>query len=180
MKARRLSRRTIYESSRVNLYLDDVRFPNGLEIKDFHLLDFPSPAVAVILDNDAGGVMLVRIYRYATGKDEWELPAGGVESGESEIEAAEREVLEETGYASTEHRFIHSFYPISGIGNKVFHVVGCKAAAQVREFDRDEVSETRWFSREEIKQMVKDGAISDGFTLTGLLLWLLGHDGDMG
>jgi ADP-ribose pyrophosphatase len=173
MKAQRLSRRTIYESPRVNLYLDDVRFPNGLEIKDFHLLDFPSPAVAVILEDDSGQVMLARIYRYTTGKTEWELPAGGVESGESEIEAAHREVLEETGYESNDHRFIHSFYPISGIGNKVFHVVRCKAAALVRDFDPNEVSGTKWFDRDEIARMIKAGEISDGFTLTGLLLWLL-------
>jgi len=58
--------------------------------------------------------------------------------------------------------------------NKVFHVVHCKAIERVRDFDKDEVSETRWFTKDEIKQMIKDKVISDGFTLTALLLWLQG------
>jgi len=172
MEAERLSRDIIYESQWVNLYLDKVRFPNGLVIEKFHLLDFPRGAVTAIMENDAGNIMFTRICRYASGTTEWELPAGGMEVGESEIEAAKREVLEETGYTSDRHTLIYSYYPMNGNANKQFHVVRCMAVECVQDFDKNEVSETRWFAKDGVKQMIKEKVITDGFTLTALLLWL--------
>ena len=175
MKPERLSRITIYESPWVNLYLDKVRFPNGHTIEKYHLLDFAHAAVAVIVENDIGSVIFARISRYTTGLTEWELPAGGVEFGETEITAAQREVLEETGYTTGGHQLVYSYYPMNGSSNKRFHVVYCKAMEHVQEFDENEVSETRWFTRDEVKQMIKEKSISDGPSLTALLLLLQGE-----
>lgn len=172
MKPERLSRNIIYQSPWVNLYLDKVKFPNGLVIEEFHLLDFPHAAVTAIVENNAGNIVLARIPRYASDTVEWELPAGGVEIGESEIDAAKREVLEETGYSSDNHRLMYSYFPMNGSANKLFHVVHCRALDHVQSFDENEVSEIRWFTKDEIKQMIKDKTIKDGFTLTALLLWL--------
>jgi ADP-ribose pyrophosphatase len=174
MKAERLSREVVYQSPWVNLYLDKVKFPNGLVIEKFHLLDFPRGAVTAIMENEAGNILFVRIFRYTSGRTEWELPAGGVEIGESEIEAAKREVLEETGYISDGHEMIYSYHPMNGNANKLFHVVRCKAVDCIQDFDKNEVSETHWFTKEEVKAMIQDKVISDGFTLTALLLWLQG------
>ena len=172
MKPERLSRKIIYQSPWVNLYLDKVKFPSGLVIEEFHLLDFPRAAVTAIVENSSGDIVLARIPRYASGTTEWELPAGGVEIGESEIDAAKREVLEETGYTSSNHTLTYSYYPMNGSANKIFHVVHCKAIDHVQDFDKDEVSETRWLTKNDVRQMVKDRVVTDGFTLTALLLWL--------
>ena len=171
IKPERLSRNVVYQSPWVNLYLDKVKFPNGLVIDQFHLLDFSHSAVVALVENDLENIIFARICRYTSGNTEWELPAGGVDIGETEIEAAKREVLEETGYATDNHQLIYSYYPMSGSANKLFHVVHCKAIDRVQEFDKNEVSETRWFTKDEVKQMIKDKAITDGFSLTALLLW---------
>lgn len=170
LKPERLSRKTVYQSSWVNIHLDTVKFPNGRVIENFHLLDFPRPAVAMVVENDLGEVVFVRICRYTTGLTEWELPAGRVEIGESEIEAAKREALEETGFTTKNHQLIYSYYPMNA--NKVFHVVHCKAVEHIQNIDKNEVSDTRWFTKDEARQMIKARIISDGFTLTALLLWL--------
>ena len=172
MKPERLSRNVIYQSPWVNLYLDKVEFPNGLVIEKFHLLDFPRAAVTAIVENESGNIVFARICRYTTGTTEWELPAGGIETNESEIDAARREVLEETDYTSNNHELIYSYYPMNGSANKLFHIVRCKAIDYVQDFNKDEVSETRWFTKEEVKQMIMDKVLTDGFTLTALLLWL--------
>lgn len=91
------------------------------------MLDFPRAAVTAIVENDLGNIVFARICRYTTGATEWELPAGGIEAGESIIDAAKREVLEETGYTSADHRLIYSYYPMPGSANKLFHIECCKA-----------------------------------------------------
>ena len=172
MKPERVAREVVYERQWVNLYKDTVKFPSGLIIEKFHLLDLPRSAITAVVENDSRDVVVVRVPRYASDTTEWELPAGGVEVGESELEAAKREVLEETGYTSSDHKLTYSYYPMNGSANKVFHVVHCRAVDHVQDFDKDEVSDTRWFTRDEIKQMIKSKAFTDGFTLNALLLWL--------
>ncbi len=172
MKPERLGRSVIHESPWVNVYLDKIQLANGRVIEDYHILDFPYAAVTMIAENEKGEVVFSLISRYATGTTEWELPAGRVESGENALDAAQREVLEETGYTSTDHRLIYSYFPMNGNANMKFHVVLCKAGERVQDFDREEVSDVRWFTRDEIQRMLRDKVITDGFTLTALLLWL--------
>ena len=172
MKPKRLSRTTIYENPWVNLYVDKVQFPGGRVIEQHHVLEFEKEAVAVLVENDQGQVLLVHVYRYTTGSIEWELPAGIIEPGESILEAAEREVLEESGYETRDQEWIYTFYPMNGIANKVFHVARSRATQGTGVFDQNEVQAYKWVSREEIRQMIADRSLKDGYTLTALLLYL--------
>ena len=175
MKPKSLSRTIIYENPWVNLYVDRVQFPDGRIIDKHHLLDFEKEAVGVLAENAEGQVLLVHVYRYTTDTIEWEIPAGAVEEGESILEAAKREVLEESGYETDDHQLIYSYYPINGISNKVFHIARCRALRKVADFDRNEVRDFRWVSRQEIERMIRDRLVRDGFTLPALLLYLIGY-----
>ncbi|MGB0389642.1 MAG: NUDIX hydrolase, partial [Ardenticatenaceae bacterium] len=101
MKPKQLSRTVIYESPWVNLYVDQVRFPSGDVVDDYHIVDFKKDAVVVLVENEQQEVLFVHSYRYATDSLEWELPAGLIEAGEDPLETAQREVLEESGYQTT-------------------------------------------------------------------------------
>jgi ADP-ribose pyrophosphatase len=150
-----------------------VVFPDGRIIEEHHLLDFGKEGVAALVENTRGEVLLVHAYRYTTDSIEWEVPAGSAENRhETVLEIAEREVWEESGYETSNHELIYTYNPMNGISNQVFHVVRCQATQKTGDFDRNEVRDVKWVTRQEIEQMINNKTISDGFSLTALLLYL--------
>ncbi len=172
-KPQRLARSVIYENPWVNLYIDRVQFPGGRIVEQHHLLDFEKQAVAAVVENEQGQILLVHAYRYTTNSIEWELPAGGIDPGETILEAARREVWEETGYESDHYELMYTYNPMNGISNKVFHVARGRAGDLTGTPDPNEVGGVRWFSRQELLAKIRSGELRDGFTLTGLLLHFL-------
>ncbi|MES1178709.1 MAG: NUDIX hydrolase [Myxococcales bacterium] len=74
-----------------------VRLANGSEIDQFHLINGPHWTAVLCLTHD-GQVVLVRQYRHGFGGASLELPAGVIEPTETAIDAARRELLEESGF----------------------------------------------------------------------------------
>ena len=173
MKPKRLARTVIYEHPWVNLCVDRVEFPGGRIIEKHHVLEFDHPAVAALVEDDCGQVLMLQVYRYTTDSIEWGVPAGMVEKDEPVLRAAEREVLEESGYETKDHDLIYTYYPMNGISNKVFHIAHCRAGHRTADFDTNEVREVKWASREEIQGMLEEGVVKDGLSLTALMLYLL-------
>ncbi len=169
----RLARIEIYRSAWVNLFVDRVAFPDGRIVERHHLLDFPQPGVMALVTRSDDAVLFVESYRYVTGSVEWELPAGRPEQDESILAAAQREVLEETGYQTTAPELLYTYYPANGIANLTFHIVRCRAGTDTGVFDRNEVRTVRWIPRDEVKALIRSRTIHDGFSLTALLLYLL-------
>jgi len=166
----RLSRETIFESEYLRLYLDRVRQPNGFIIERFHSVEYPRPAVGVVVENERGQVVLCRVRRYTSMTNEWSVPAGGVEKGEDALESARREVCEETGFESFDHRLVYTYYPQQGSSNKVFQVVFCRAGERTGSFDPNEISEVGWFSKDEVEDIITQGEMQDGLGLTAFAL----------
>ncbi len=71
-----LKRKAVYQSSWVNLYQDTVQLPGGKIIEDYHVIDYPYPAVAVVAVGKDGRVLLIDHYRFITQTRGWEMPAG--------------------------------------------------------------------------------------------------------
>jgi hypothetical protein len=60
MKPKRLARRTVYQSTWIDLHLDTVRLPSGAVIDEYHVLDFPREAVGAIVTNERGELLAGR------------------------------------------------------------------------------------------------------------------------
>ena len=78
---------------------DHVRLPNGSEIPEYYVLEYPD-WVNVIAITREGTFVLIRQYRHGLGETRYEICAGVCEAGEEPIDAARRELSEETGYGN--------------------------------------------------------------------------------
>jgi len=133
----------------------------------------PGSAVMMAVD-ERQRVLLVRQYRLPAGKKLWELPAGRIDAGETALQAAKRELGEETGYRARKWKKLASYYPSPGFVEErmtVFLATGLTAGTATP-MD-DERIESRWFTRKELKDLVRQGKIEDGKTLVGFLTWQL-------
>lgn len=177
-KPLRLARTTRYESNWVSVFTDTVKFPAGNVVDSYHILEYSSEAAAALIENELGEVLLASIYRYATNRLEWEIPGGRMDPGETPIQTAQREALEETGWETRDARLLYVFHPTNGISNQRFHIVHAHAVRCSGQFDPEEVNRVQWFSKQQIEQMIDEQVLQDGFTLTALLLWLRQSSGD--
>jgi len=168
----KLSREIIYESEWVSLYADKVRFSDGYILDKYHLVHFDFGSVGVVVQNDIGEVLLIKGNRYITQSEEWEIPAGRIDDGESALDAAVREVLEETGYEIINPELVYKYNPSNGSTDQVFLIYKAIAGKNVGQFDINEVSETKWVSKDRITEMLKNNEINCGYSLTGLMLVL--------
>ena len=96
-----LSSENILERWWITLRADRVRLPTGAEIEEFHVAEYPDWALAVALTEE-GQAVLVEQYRYAVDHVGLEFAAGVIHGDEPPLNAAQRELLEETGYTADE------------------------------------------------------------------------------
>ena len=95
-----LSRRTVLDTVHVSVYKNRVQLPDEAIIEDFYTVRIPDAAMIAALTED-GKILLKKEFRYPCGEEVIECPAGEVERNETDpMDAAKRELLEETGYTS--------------------------------------------------------------------------------
>ena len=172
LEEQQISRRTLLEGGFLNIYQDKVRLPNGNESS--RVVVTHSGATCVLAVTDDERVVLVRQWRYATGRALLEVPAGKLDAGEDPAECALRELAEETPYSAEKVEFVLKFYTAPGFCDEVIHLY---RAVNIRPDstlspDQDEFVETVLLSRDEVKQGIESGDICDGKTLIALQYWL--------
>lgn len=92
-----LHREYLYREPWFTARRDHVRLPNGQEIKDYYVLEYPDWVNTIAITRD-GEFVMVRQYRHGIEETRYELCAGVCEPNETPLQAAQRELLEETGY----------------------------------------------------------------------------------
>ncbi len=83
----------------MNLRVDHVRLPNGHELEEFHVVEYPDWVCAIPL-TPGGELVMVEQYRHGVARLSLEFPAGALEADEPPEAAARRELEEETGYVA--------------------------------------------------------------------------------
>lgn len=169
-KFKRINREIIRKSSILTYCDDTLLLPDGREVVYDTMLH--NGAVAVVAVTEEGRIVMVRQYRHTFDRITLEIPAGKRDGDEEHIKAAERELLEETGYrASSIEHFITIDTAIAYCNEEieVFLAKGLKREEQ--NLDPDEFIEVEEFSPEELSKMVFGGVIRDAKTVAALMAY---------
>jgi len=168
-----LDTRRIYTGRVVRLDVDTVRFPDG-STGQLELIRHPGAAAIVPCASDPPGadptILLIRQYRYATGGQLWEVPAGTLDPGEDPEACARRELLEETGVTAARLQRLTSIWTTPGFTNEVIHLylaTGLTSGEPSRE--RDEFIEVVPQPLSRVLALIRDGEIRDAKTVAAIL-----------
>jgi 8-oxo-dGTP pyrophosphatase MutT (NUDIX family) len=172
---RGIGTRVVYESRWMTVREDLVTLPHGGR-SHFGVVS-RAPFVAVVATTRDDRVLLVRQFRYAIGRWLWELPQGYRESGEDAIEAAGRELLEETGHRLASPVLLGSELPEAGDwATQTFAVVAGRAVIDC-DGPRKDATESTVTAHEiplaDVRNMARDGELVDPPSLAALHLWHL-------
>lgn len=166
-----LSTKPVFQGKVISLQIDTVRLPDG-STASREIIRHPGAVAVLALRDDR--IVMVDQFRQAMGRCELEIPAGKLELGEDPMEAARRELQEETGYVCGRIERLHSFYTSPGFADEVIHLYvakeleGGEAAP-----DEDEFVEMLELTLEEAQQFIDEGRISDAKTIMAVYAWKL-------
>jgi 8-oxo-dGTP pyrophosphatase MutT (NUDIX family) len=163
----------VLRSPWISVRADDCVTAEGFEISPFYVMEYPDWVHIVALDAE-DHLILVRQYRHGLGRILLGLPAGGIEKGEPVLEAAARELLEETGYQNTGPLTLVSRLAANAASHTNFcHTVlaGNVSAVSAPHDDPTEVVEVERMPYREALNLAMSGAMP-AITVASLLLGL--------
>ena len=159
-----LSREIVFEKGPLKVADCKLQIGEGAVISR-QILEHPG-SVVIVPKIDAEHYYLIRQHRYAVNDYLWEVPAGGVEKGESLEDAARRELAEEIGFRPDKIKKITSIFPSPGVSGEEMHLfLGEDLIFQPLEGDEDEAIEVQSFSADEIMMKIERGEIKDAKTI---------------
>lgn len=125
----------------VKVRKDSVLLPNGQKIDDFYAITINNAAAVVAIDEN-GNCILKKEYRYCYDRDLIEVPAGTFEEDETDgLAVAKRELLEETGYASDEWKYLGATVESSAKLTNYMHIYFANHCKKVSEQQLDATEE---------------------------------------
>jgi 8-oxo-dGTP pyrophosphatase MutT (NUDIX family) len=166
---RTLSRREVYRNPWIAVREDEVIRPDG-HPGIYGVVEFIHCAVGVLAVESDGSIWLVGQYRYPTESYSWEVPEGGCAPGESELEAAVRELREETGLTASRIELLAVSHLSNSVTNEkavIFRATGLDTGP--RSPEGTERLQVRRVPFDEAFEEMKRGAITDSMTVIALL-----------
>ena len=154
---------------------DVCRLPDGRINDHYYVLEYPD-WVNIIAVTEDGGIILERQYRHGLGNTCYELPCGVIEEGETPLEAARRELLEETGYAGGVWTHLMDLAPNPATSNNLAHsflAAGVKKVSGQR-LDATEDIEVYIKSPAYVRELLENNQILQALMVAPLQKYLYG------
>ncbi|WP_018128112.1 NUDIX domain-containing protein [Balneola vulgaris] len=164
----KITSKAVYKGKLLHVYQDKVSLPNGdSSLREW--IKHPG-ACAIVPIYENGDILMLHQFRYAAQQVFMEVPAGKIDTGESILETATRELKEETGLEAEKLEYIGHFYPAIGYANEVIHIYAATGLHQSEsDRDEDEFLELFRIPFKEAIDKVYTGEINDAKTMACLL-----------
>jgi ADP-ribose pyrophosphatase len=165
-----LETRRIYDGHVVNLRVDTVTTGTGTH--EWEVVEHGGAVVVIAMPSPAE-MVLVHQYRHPLERKTWEVCAGGIDPGETPLDAALRELREETGFRARTMRRLWSAYSAPGFCSELLHFfVTDDWEVGATDFDPGEDIEIATFPVERLREMIERDELPDAKTQISVL-WAL-------
>ncbi|WP_269478171.1 NUDIX domain-containing protein [Hominibacterium faecale] len=166
---KKISSERIYEGAILNLRKDTVTAPKG---KAYREIVEHNGAVAIVPITNDGKLVMVKQFRYPTGKVILEIPAGKIDQGETDpLLTAKRELKEETGYTAQNLHYLGKLNPSVAYTEEVIHLYAATGLNPGEtSFDDDEALDIVEYDFQEAYQMAASGKLVDAKTIAAIFM----------
>jgi len=150
------------------VFEDRVELPNGLQLDYYRIEKIHAVAVLPVISDK---IVMVKQYRYPIKSYSLELPAGHVKSNETSEECAIRELKEETGFTAGKIEKILSYNPSTEYSDQTYSIFIAKDLKKGKtNREKYEIIDVELLKTECIIEKIMNGTITDGRTITAILL----------
>jgi len=164
-----LSTRTVYDNPWIRVREDQVLRPDGRP-GIYGVVHYKNLAIGVVAIDAEGYVHLVGQHRYPFNKYSWEIPEGGCPEGEDPLDAAQRELLEETGLQARDWKLLGEGDLSNSVSDeRAFWFLATGLEQGEATPDGTEVLERRRVPLAEALRMIDNGEITDALSIIALL-----------
>ena len=157
----------------ITVRTDKVRMPDD-HYAERSVVTHPG-AVAVLALDDAQRVLMLRQYRHPVGRQLWEIPAGLRDSdGESPLQTAQRELLEETGYRARDWHTLVDYFTSPGFTTERMRIFLARGLERAQGHGYEPEGEekyivTDWIELAEAVRLVLAGKLHNSAAIAGIL-----------
>ena len=165
-----IDEKNIYKGKIINVNLRTVELPNG-KISKREIVNHPG-GVAILAFKDDNTILMVEQFRNPIQKKLLELPAGKLEPGEDTKVCGLRELEEETGYKADKFEYMGKIVTSPGFCDEYIYIYKAEDLYKGTTGlgDEDEFINVHELNIEKAKEMIKNGEIIDGKTISAFAM----------
>ncbi len=163
--------RPVFQGRVISLQVDTVKLPDG-GTATREIVKHPGAVAILALTEGRGKMLVVEQFRKPLEKLQMEIPAGKLEPGEDPLDAAGRELEEETGYRAARLTRLHAFSTSPGFADEVIHLFFAEELERTEvRLDEDEFLTCEAVTLEQAWQYIREGRICDSKTILAVYAW---------
>ncbi len=144
----------------LNVRQQTVLLPNGKQIPTWFIIDYPD-WINVIAETKDGRLVMIDQYRHGLGVTKYELVAGVIDEGETPLQAAQRELLEETGFGGGEWEEYMTLWPNTSCQSNLSYTFLARGVERLSEQHEEETEDIRVhvMDKKDVRELLEAGEI---------------------